>query len=619
LPGMTPLPVFFGQEWDRFRAGVVGLDPVQQRLTRQQAIGYDVAPDHPGTITLPGWDSIIKTGPRVETTREDWAAYYAAQRAGTAPALSPEKLQSIGAAITARDAARYSNLPGWAQSYGMIMTAIDNVQDFASTVATLGRLSIWGSSHVLDYLAPGASRELAGLMARAAAREAAATTAAELATLKLTDQAFIAAAARAAGSRVFQRAVLGLGARVALRAVPVLGWIITAGDLLNLANLILSAALPAYALLCDGPRAALAAGIPAVVLKNILCRQIWTNFHLNPFSRAARLAAAKKALGRLPSIANLIEVAQTADNLFGYGLSIGGLYGMVMEALFSATGAAVKPESRLNADPALYSLGLPGLSKAASMSESERWAYQGAARAAQAAVLVQSVHDDLPDELHVLTLTVAVAATSMMYEFFSDWDSDDLLAAMLPRRWSAPDYAHPQSILADEDGAGVLQTVGRWPVPGAPRELAGEEYILHFAPRITSALRSYLEPRRSTLGALYYGAAVNQLVENLWILVGAGADPLKWELTPDSKLLTGMAVDGLVLVPQQPEPPVWSFWQALRLELEQNGGRLLEHENIERAAEIHGVQLIRLLAPDAPVPAEWSSYLAEVRGAGASS
>ena len=605
MPSMKPLDVFFGEEWDRFTHGIQDLDPDRPRLTPAQEQYWRNHPNAPGTVNIPGWDDVIHLGPRPEVSPEQWKTYHQAIRAGQQPDLPADVVAELVRQDIARDARASSQLPGWAQAYGMVMTSIDNVQDFVSTVSTLGRVTIWGSQHLLDFLGPGSSEAFAQLLAREATREAAAVTAAELASLGLADRAFVSAAAQAAGRLAFRNALLGLGTRLALRAVPVMGWILLASDLLNLANLMLSAALPAYAALCDGPAAALAAGIPAVALKNVVCRRVWTNFHLNPFSRKARARAAVRALRGLPGIGALIEVAQVTDSLFGYGLSIGGLYGMVMEALFSATGAGNRSTSSLNVDSTMRSLGLPGLQRIDQMDTATRWAYHGASRAAQGIPIIQSQHDEFTDETHFQALTAAAAAVSVLHKFFDGWDSSALMAEVLGRSWSAPTYAHPNAIATDGYRSGVLTTTGRWPMPGAPREVRGEEYVKYYGENITRSLRSFLEPRRDTLRGLYYGAAVNQLTENLWDMIGGGEDPLAWELTPDSKLLTGMAVDGLVLQPRQPEAPVWAFWCELRDELEVNGGRLLEHDAIERTAKKHDVQLIRLLAPDAPLPPEW--------------
>ena len=68
---------FFTDEWTRFRDGVRQLNPDQWRLY-QEAIGRKQrAVGEARTITVPGWEDIIKLGPRYETTRAERDAFYA--------------------------------------------------------------------------------------------------------------------------------------------------------------------------------------------------------------------------------------------------------------------------------------------------------------------------------------------------------------------------------------------------------------------------------------------------------------------------------------------------------------------------------------------------------------
>jgi len=272
MPGsaVKPFTVFFGDEWERFKSGLGGLDPRAGSDADILAGRGGLRPGERATITIPGWSQVIKVGPRTQIPAGAMAEFYRAQREKRPPNLPEDVALEIAFRQAVKEANRTSAQPAWARSWGQIMTAIDNVQDFLSTLATLGRLFLWAAP------------------------------------------------------------------RVGARLLPGIGWVILAADILNLMNFLGMVAMPLYSLLCNGPREAITAGMPAAILKNALCREVWTMSRLNPFSRQARALRKLRALGRLPGIGNLIEVAQTADNLFGYGLSIGARYGMVMEALFAA-------------------------------------------------------------------------------------------------------------------------------------------------------------------------------------------------------------------------------------------------------------------------------------------
>lgn len=54
----------------------------------------------------------------------------------------------------------------------------------------------------------------------------------------------------------------------------------------------------------------------------------------NPFSRKSRVKRGIKLQTAMPSAANLIEVAQTADNIFGVGLCLGPIVGLIQDAVW---------------------------------------------------------------------------------------------------------------------------------------------------------------------------------------------------------------------------------------------------------------------------------------------
>ncbi|HEY2995948.1 MAG TPA: hypothetical protein VGM22_24285, partial [Methylomirabilota bacterium] len=122
-------------------------------------------------------------------------------------------------------------------------------------------------------------------------------------------------------------------------ASPILGGIIIAGDLLRVIGRLGTLAVPGYALLCAGPSAALAAGVPALIFGKVGKGAVTLGGSLNPFSRG--LAVLKKRSGRSlrPSFTEMIEVAQTSQALFGVGLAFGAIVAAIGDAAFATTGA----------------------------------------------------------------------------------------------------------------------------------------------------------------------------------------------------------------------------------------------------------------------------------------
>jgi len=278
----------FTDEWERFLKGLRQLDPdtYNREITNRRRAARVAG--EAATVNIPGWDDVIKIGPRYPTTKAERDEYYKARREKRAPTISPEARLSIESGRGVRERMRTSAQPEWAEGWGSILTALDNVQDFLSTVATLGRLTLWTAPTVAGLL--GLERGISG------------------------------------------RAALYLAGRVGARFVPVLGWVILASDLMNLISLAGMLATPAYGVLCTGSLLALTAGAPTMLFKRALKTKVWNAARRNPFGRTARLNARARAIGKLPSIGNLAEVAQTTAQLWGYGLSFGAIVGFLGEA-----------------------------------------------------------------------------------------------------------------------------------------------------------------------------------------------------------------------------------------------------------------------------------------------
>jgi len=542
MANSQPITGFFSSEWQRFNEGLQGLDPRVLEAVRFLDGVRGRSPDEPTTITIPGWNQVIKLGPRLEVAPEQWAEFYKAQRQKRPPNLPDNVLNEIAWMQLVREANRTSAQPAWSKNFGQIMTAIDNVQDFMSTLATLGRLALWA------------------------------------------------------------------GSRIGLRAIPGLGMVILASDLLNLMNFIGMIAMPAYGLLCDGPRAALAAGVPAAILKNALCREVWTMAKMNPFGRQARAARKLKALGKLPGIGNLIEVAQTTDNLFGVGLSIGALYGMALEAVFASSGGFVGQSTTINTKLLEHSVGLGTRGRFQTLTGGQQQLVGQAGKVLVGATAIASQSDMFPDWMHQAHLAALLGAVPVAHEFLNHPDTAEWLPDFLAQSFPAPEEIGRTARAFFDNGDDADAGIGRWWIPGQPTHATGEELVLALAPLVTRAVSDFIIPRRERADSLFYGAALGQLVENLWYTIEPDPEALRWELAPDMKLMTGLAVDGLLIPGNTDEGAAWRLWQSMRRELDRRGGKLLDAPKVRELARAAAVPLMQLLPPDAPYPIEWRAF-----------
>jgi len=627
VPLQTPLVSFFGEEWDRFTQGLAELDPNSAEAYEARLKLAKRNPEGVVAINIPAWDDVLKLGARLRPDQFAVAEYWQAKREKRAPNIAAWELRELQRRETVKDRMAQSAQPDYARALGSVLTAVDNVQDFLSTVATFGRLSIWGLPRAMQMIFPGASEPVARGLATTAARQAAAAATAGfaetvatraaagelVARLALNNPALYAAAERTAVrsaaalafDAAFSRATLGLTARLMGRFVPVVGWVLLGADVLNVLSLLGMMASPAYALACAGPQTALAAGIPVALFKQMLKAESWSMHRLNPFSRQARATRALRAGGRLPGVSNLIEVAQTTEQLFGVGASFGGLVGLLNEVTFGAAAYADGKSVQLNLPGAAVPVTAEARRKFSRLPPREQRVVQEAGSVALTANAVWRVQDVFDEEEHLTTALASLEATAVLYWFWHDLPFHESVAELAERELPAPLNVSLDTRLWAEARGLDLEDRRRWWFDGAPKVTTGAAYTAAHARPIAAAIADFLRPRRNAPAGALFGALVNQHTDYSFMLLENDPDFFRWELTTDARLVSGFAEAGWLLPTTADPSAVWAWWQAARRELEASGRTSLAPERWPALGAAHGVPLLRALPQEASVPAAW--------------
>lgn len=116
---------------------------------------------------------------------------------------------------------------------------------------------------------------------------------------------------------VMGRIAVKITPRLMGKTVPVIGWTLLGADILNLANIMSWATFTA-----KGAK-----------------RHLETHAEKNPFHAKAKASRAAKLNRALPTFGEFLEILQTTDQLFGVGLCLGGLMGLVTECASSVASA----------------------------------------------------------------------------------------------------------------------------------------------------------------------------------------------------------------------------------------------------------------------------------------
>lgn len=558
---------FLESEWNRFTRGWEALGSDKLSEAEAKAFARQGTGTGAGDINLPGWSDVIHATPRYQPTREEASEYFGARRERRPANLSPDAIAAIESRENLKDRMANSAQPGYAQAFGQMMTAIDNVQDAIATAATLGRLTVNPALRALGHFAPE------------------------------------------------------LAAKLGARLIPGIGWVLAAADLLNLLRWLGMGGLIGYGALCAGLRGAAAPAIVAAAQTGLPAlrpcggkAKVGQVADLNPFAAAGRLKNLKKAARAMPSFGNLLEAAQTTDQLFGVGVSLGGLFGAVMESAYSAVGAGRGAGTRVNpsaVDPRSsyrgpaggtlpYSMGVELLRRhapatLARVQASDTLPLVIKAKLARVLLDAPALLADpgtLSERDYSAALIAECFALDTVARDLDGADTDNLLLELAGLEVSpvvvVPLYLGELLGQTPDQGA----TVGRWALPGAPRAVRGADYVEGFAPGVSSAVATWLAPRRNDVAGMFLGGCIVQGNARAWQLVTGESDPFRWSWTPDYVVLSSLMDASLYPSENVEDEALWSWWTELRQVVAvDDRGSLLPQELLE-SAHRYGVPLI---------------------------
>jgi hypothetical protein len=526
VPLTETLSGFFGDEYNRFMTGLDGLTlsdrEREAKMTRRDRLNAA----KPKLVEIPNWDDVIHLGPRLAVTKEQRDEYYQAARAGRTPALEAEVLQEIERRASRREAMARSAQPEFDRSWGSVLTAIDNVQDFLGAVSVLGRIS------------------------------------------------------------------LTIGAKVGLRAIPGLGTIVLAADVLSLALFIGQLAFPAWLALCAGPRAALRAGVGTLLTNQTFKRSTalaargasrslrWTG---SPRFGAARISGA---------IGAALVIAQTTDQLFGIGISLGPIVGATMGAAY-ATEAKLRGEAvEVRRTPSVEHFYPRIQARLVDVPTSALYDRMTAAACWEQAALVLDIRSGATTSERQLTLASLIAAIGTLYR---DWHHTNWqLDAPRLAAWHPTPPTHSVDVIGWQDfGDPSIAPAG----PSWARDAGGPEYDIDQAlqlqlPHVVAGIRQAIDAPRTDTERAFYGAVTNDATEALWLMLTDDPYSFRREFTPDWLATERMYAAGFIPHPGNDETRTQAFWDEALHRVENTRNAMQRLTDWTRLADEHQLDYI---------------------------
>ncbi len=321
--------------------------------------------------------------------------------------------------------------------------------------------------------------------------------------------------------------LIRLAPRIMSRFVPGLGWVILAYDVLNIVNML--ARTP----------------MTPLNIKRNTCHMIRDN----PFTKKAQRFRLFKLRRLKPTFGNLLEVAQTLDNVAGVGLCLGGIVGTIQDTAFGAY-RSIKGEK------VTAGWNMP------KVDMREFLATQGQ----KGAAMINAGGQTFDDELHFWTYVTAAGSaviTSPLMEEENLWDIiTDPMSTILP----APRPTDPITLaVIQEAGLDIDAGIG-WPANGKT-EISMDELTDWQAPRLRESFQNFSERHKKDWYGFITATMTEQANTMIFDSIEPGADKIE-TYTPAVHVIMQMTKMG-IWFDGTPTPEVWmpfedwcnQFWE----------------------------------------------------------
>ncbi len=373
---------------------------------------------------------------------------------------------------------------------------------------------------------------------------------------------------------VLGRLSLMIGAKVGLRAIPGLGTVILAADVLSLALFVGQLAFPAWLAMCAGPRDALRAGAGTLLTNQAFKRS--TALAARGASRSLRWTGSTRfSAGRISgAIGAALVIAQTTDQLFGIGISLGPIVGATMGAAY-ATEARLRGEQvEVRRTPSVEHFYPRVQSRLVGLPTSALYDRMAAAACWEQAALVLDIRSGATVRERQLALASLLAAVGTLDR---DWHHTNW-------QLDAPRLAdwHPSPPTRSIDVVGWQDFGDPSLAPAAPSwtlDAGGEAYDLDRAltdqlPHVVAGIRQATDSPSTDTERAFYGVVINDATEALWLMLTDDPYAFRREFTPDWLATERMYAVGFIPHPGNDAARVQAFWDEALHRVENTRGAM---------------------------------------------
>lgn len=221
----------------------------------------------------------------------------------------------------------------------------------------------------------------------------------------------------------------------------------------------------------------------------------------NPFSKKAKAKRARKLRRLAPSKGELLEIMQTTDNMFGIGISLGPIVGLIQDIAFGTAYTAM-------GKPVSVKLPIPDF----------KFTGQVALQALKSLATTVFTGQELTPSEHRNIIIAGNLATQTAWSILQEWNPLDMVENINDVYIAAPRPTNPLTLeIFEEEGLNVDDYIG-W--PGVGRKSATLTEIMETTqPAAMDSFTAYAFSNRYNWDGFIAGCNANELAENMIALI----------------------------------------------------------------------------------------------------
>ncbi|KKN31453.1 hypothetical protein LCGC14_0823660 [marine sediment metagenome] len=250
----------------------------------------------------------------------------------------------------------------------------------------------------------------------------------------------------------------------------------------------------------------------------------------NPFALKAKLKRWRKIRNWKPTFADVIQAAQTTDQIFGVGVSLGPIVGFAQDLFHGMVRQSVGMKVNFKMSPH-------------SVPEWVQTAY----RAIKSTAPYMAIDWNSPDDDILLVMQSQAMAQETIMPYQQEWNPLDMVDNIESTEIRCPVPTHPTTLDALDDLGIDLEEIDGWPIIGKTWA-SPDEITETYAPLVTDTVNKFVERHNhDSMGALACSLVADSAMYQMANI--DGEDNVEYDYTVASKLASALLITNTIPLP----------------------------------------------------------------------